>query len=202
MSKIQQILNRGEVKISNGEKRYVINDFPNFPSTDNNLDYLFLLMNIQSIIFNENNISFPTRINKWSLDIIPNEINLSNNLFSYDGIRKVINRYKNDLFEKKIFIKFQILFESTELPIMRIHFFNFSKNGEIKISNESSLYPFIFFVYDENTFSSYRIERMKEVGINEKFIQLLPMINLCNVEFDNDGKLTPLKEIERYVNEW
>jgi hypothetical protein len=202
MSQIKKILYSSNEKTINGETRCIINDFPNFPSTDKNLDYLFILMSVQSIIFKEEEISFPTKIDKWSVDISPTDNNITNNLFSYEGVKKVVKEFTKNLKEEKIFVKFQILFENINLPTIRIYFFKFSEKGEYKITNESFLYPFIFFVYDEDTFNKERIQKMEDVGMNTKFIQTLPMINICPVKYDNNGEIIILDELERYENEW
>jgi len=202
MSQIKQILHSSKEEITNGETNYIINDFPNFPSTDKNLDYLFILMSVQSIIFQQEKITFPTKIDKWFVDISPTDTNIKDNLFTYEGLKKVVKEITKNIKDGRIFVKFQIVYESSNLPKIRIYFFKFSENGEHHILNESFLYPFVFFVYDENTFNDERIQNMEEVGINTKFIKTLPMINICPVKYDINRELTPLNELERYVNEW
>ena len=43
---------------------------------------------------------------------------------------------------------------------------------------------------------------MKKVGINPNFIQILPMVNLCPVKFEENGEIISIKEVERYSNRW
>lgn len=202
MSQVKKIMNSWREEITNGKTSYMISDFPNFPSTDENLDYLFILMSLQSIIFNEEKIYFPTTIDMWFVDISPNQTNITNNLFSYEGINRVVKKITKSLKKERIFIKFKILYENLTLPTIRIYFYKFSENGEYKIPYESSLYPHTFFVYDENIFNEERIQNMEDVGINTKFIRTLPMINICPVKYDENGKLTPLSELEKYLNDW
>jgi hypothetical protein len=203
MSRIREIIKNSIVKDNEGENRYLIKDFPNLPSTDKNLDYLFILMSLQSMILNDEKIFFPTKFDIWFLDIIPNKKNLSEHNFSIDGIKKIIEENKTKLLEKKFFIKFQILFNnSNSLPTIRIHFYNFSDRGVNEISNESFLYPFIFFIYEEKIFNKRRIDKMKKVGINPNFIQILPMVNLCPVKFEENGEIISIIELERYLNRW
>jgi hypothetical protein len=202
MTQVKKIMNSWREETTNGKTSYMINDFPNFPSTDKNLDYLFILMSIQSIIFNEEKIYFPTKIDKWFVDISPSQNNITNNLFTYEGINRVVKKNTKNLKDERIFVKFKILYENFNLPTIRIYFFKFSENGEYKIPYENFLYPYTFFVYDENIFNEERIKNMEDVGINTKFIRKLPMINICPVKYDDNGELTPLSELEKYLNDW
>jgi len=43
---------------------------------------------------------------------------------------------------------------------------------------------------------------MVDNGIHFGFIEVLPIMNLCRVEFDENRHLKPLKELERYSHNW
>lgn len=203
MSRIPNIFKNAERTEKNGEITISLPDFPNFPTTDKKIDYLFILMSLQSIIFETQGVIFPTFVKKWFSDITPNYFNLKNNKFSLQGIREKINYFSNEMSYGKNFIKTQVIFDDgEELPTIRIHFFNFSEINDIKVSNESFLYPFTFFVYDEDIFSDERIRKMEDNGIDFGFLEVLPIMNLCPVEFDENGELKTLEELERYKDNW
>jgi hypothetical protein len=187
MSKIPEILKNAKHREKNGELYITLDDFPAVPTTDKNIDYLFILMSVQSMILNVEGIEFPLLMKRWSVDITPNQENLKNNKFSLDGIRDLVIFFKSEISKGKTFIKAQLIYEEGEqLPTIRIHFFQFIEDGEYIAGNESSLYPFIFFVYEENFFNEERIKIM----------------NLCPVEFDENGHLKALKELEKYRGNW
>lgn len=203
MSKIPEIMNKGKLSKKNGELIITLDDFPSVPTTDKNIDYLFIMMSLQSIILMEEDIEFPSFLERWSIDITPNENNLKNNRFSLEGIREIVTQFKTRILEGKTFIKTQVIYEDGDpLPTIRIHFFQFIKKGEYIARFESSLYPFIFFVYEENFFSEERIKIMWDNSIHFGFMEVLPIMNLCRVEFDENGNLKPLKELERYSHNW
>ncbi|WP_304142547.1 hypothetical protein [Mesoflavibacter zeaxanthinifaciens] len=203
MSKIPEIMNKGKLSKKNGELIVTLDDFPPVPTTDKNIDYLFIMMSLQSIILQEEGIEFPSFLERWSIDITPNENNLKNNKFSLEGIREIVSQIKTRILEGKTFFKTQVIYGNEEqLPTIRIHFFQFVKKGEYIARYESSLYPFIFFLYEENFFSDERIKTMEDNGIHFGFMEVLPIMNLCGVEFDENGKLKPLKELERYSHNW
>ena len=203
MSKIPEILNNAKQRQRNGELFVTLDDFPAVPTTDKNIDYLFIMMSVQSMILNEEGIEFPSFVERWSVDITPDGDNLKNNRFSLEGIRDLVIIFKNEISKGKTFIKAQLIYEDgEELPTIRIHFFRFIKEGEDIVSHESFLYPFVFFVYEENFFSEERIKAMEDNGINFGFIEVLPVMNICRVEFDENGQLKPLKELEKYRENW
>lgn len=203
MSKIPEIMKKGKRSKKNGELIITLDDFPPVPTTDKNIDYLFISMSLQSIILMEEDIEFPSFLERWNIDITPNENNLKNNKFSLEGIREIVTQFKTRISKGKTFIKTQVIYgNEDQLPTIRIHFFQFIKKGEYIARYESSLYPFIFFVYEENFFSDDRIKTMVDNGIHFGFIEVLPIMNLCRVEFDENRHLKPLKELERYSHNW
>jgi hypothetical protein len=203
MSRIPNIFRNGKRTEKDGEITISIPDFPNFPTTDKKIDYLFILMSLQSIILETQGVILPTFVKMWFSDITPNHYNLENNKFSLDGIREKINYFSDELSYGKSFMKTQVIYEDgEELPTIRIHFFNFNEKEGGKVSNESFLYPFTFFVYDEDLFSEERIRKMEDNGINFGFLEILPIMNLCPIEFDENGELKTLKELERYKDNW
>jgi hypothetical protein len=59
--------------------------------------------------------------------------------------------------------------------LLKPHFYNFSDRGVNEISNESFLYPFIFFIYEEKIFNKRRqkIYSPKKIkGIDKKACDL------------------------------
>jgi hypothetical protein len=148
MSKIPEILNNAKQRQRNGELFVTLDDFPAVPTTDKNIDYLFIMMSVQSMILNEEGIEFPSFVERWSVDITPDGDNLKNNRFSLEGIRDLVIIFKNEISKGKTFIKAQLIYEDgEELPTIRIHFFRFIQEGEDIVSHESFLYPFVFYVY-------------------------------------------------------
>ena len=203
MNRITRILKRGEKISRNGKEMFEINNFPSVPTTDNNIDYLYILMSLNSIILRKEGVKFPTYMNRWIVEIQPTEENINNNSLSLIGIKKVIENYRNQLQLGKSFIKFQVIYlNDGELPTIRILFFQLGKDGENRVSHESFLYPFLFPVYKENFFNDDRIQKMENNKINFRFIEHLPIVNLSRVEFDEKGNLTPLKELEKYSVNW
>ncbi|WP_304142303.1 hypothetical protein [Mesoflavibacter zeaxanthinifaciens] len=203
MSKIPEILNNAKQGKKNGELYITLDDFPAVPTTDKNIDYLFIMMSLQSMILKEEGIEFPSFLERWCVDITPDGDNLKNNRFSLEGIRDLVIIFKNEISKGKTFIKAQLIYEDgEELPTIRIHFFRFIKEGEYIARHESFLYPFIFFVYEENFFSEERIKAMEDNGIHFGFMEVLPVMNICRVEFDENGNLKPLKELEKYRENW
>lgn len=203
MSRIPNIFRNAERTEKNGEITISLPDFPNFPTTDEKIDYLFILMSLQSIILETQGVIFPTFMKRWFSDITPNYFNLKNNKFSLDGIREKINYFSDEMSYGKNFIKTQVIYDDgEELPTIRIHFFNFNEINDNKVSNESFLYPFTFFVYDDDFFSDERVNKIEDNGINFGFLEILPNMNLCPVQFDEDGNLKPLEELERYKDNW
>ena len=203
MSKIPEILNNAKQGKKNGELYITLDDFPAVPTTDKNIDYLFIMMSLQSMILKEEGIEFPSFVERWCVDITPDGDNLKNNRFSLEGIRDLVIIFKRDILKGKTFIKTQLIYEDGEqLPTIRIHFFRFIEEGEYIARHESFLYPFIFFLYEENFFSEERIKAMEDNGIDFGFMEVLPVMNICRVEFDENGHLKPLKELEKYSENW
>lgn len=203
LNTIKSIFNRSEKIEKNGEEIIQINNFPSVPTTDKNIDYLYILISLNSIILREEGVKFPTYMNRWIIDIQPTEENINNNSFSLIGIKKIIENYRNRLQLGKSFIKFQVIYlNDDELPTVRILFFQLGNDGENRVSHESFLYPFLFPVYEENFFSDERIKKMNDNKIDFRFIEHLPIVNLSRIEFDKKGHLSPLKELEKYSDNW
>lgn len=203
MSKITKILNEGERVVKDEKVVYLIDDFPSVPTTDKDIDYLYILMSVNSIILGDEGIKFPTYLKKWMTEIRPIESNVKNKKFSLSGIKKMIESFREELKTGKNFVKFQIVYiNDDELPTIRINFFQFGDDCGNKVSHESFLYPFLFPVYQDNFFSDERIMKMVDNGIHFGFMEVLPIMNLCRVEFDENGNLKPLKELEKYSENW
>lgn len=203
MSNIINILMDGEGKEVDGELIFTLDNFVETPTTDKKIDYLYILMNIQSFILNENKVYFPTRMDKWNVDIRPTEQNINNNLFSLKGIQETITKNKENLLKGKNFFKTQVLYnEGNDIPTIRIHFYKFHPDSKTNVRYESLIYPFTFFRYEKKLFTKKRKKDLKNSGIDFKFLEILPLMNICPINFDEKMNLKPLKELERYTDSW
>lgn len=184
-----------EVEIE-GIKMYQLDDFPTPITKIENLDYFLFYLNIQSIIFYEEGISFPNRLDLFYEDIIsPDKLNI-------EGIKDCIESNKSKLINEKSFIKAQIVYlAESETPTIRIYFIRFNEDGPLQIIGETLLYSQILFKYEEDFFSKERLDTMDELKINAEFIKTLTNTNICPIKFNN-GELLPLIEIEKYREEY
>ena len=202
MSKAKELLNSITPINVNGEEFYQIDNFPDAPTTDDKIDFLYLLMEIQSLILNQQQIYFPIKMDIFHIDIPSREISDSNTIKVINKIYQSVESVKEKLITGKSFLKFQLLFDkNTLLPNIRIHFYVFHKNGEISLRYESSLYQYTFFAYEDEIFNPKRKEAMNKVSIPFQVIEVLPNINLCPIIYDLDGNLH-LPELENYTKTW
>lgn len=195
-NKIPELLNQMQLVDMDGMKMYQLEDFPTPVTSYQNFEYLMIYFSIQSIIFYEEGISFPNKLNLFYEDIkSPDKLNI-------EGIKACIESHKSKLINEKSFIKTQIIFsEDIETPTIRIYFITFNKDGFLEVLGETLLYSLILFKYEDDFFSNDRLENMKEIGINTEFIKILTNTNICPVKFHN-GELLTLFEIEKYREQY
>lgn len=194
-SKIPEILKNFK-PTENGGLMYSLDDMPTPLITNDNYDMLMIYLNLQSIIFFEEKITFPNRMETFYVDIsLKDDLNIK-------GIRECVEVFKDNLEKGKSFIKTNVYYRnSNSIPTIRIHFITFGEGLKNEIIGETLLYPHIFFQYDENIFTDERVKKMNEEGINSDFIKILPNTNICPVKFEN-GELLPLFEIEKYREQY
>jgi hypothetical protein len=196
-SKIPEILKTfKEVKDKDGNDLMVFNNFPTPLTTFENFELYMIYFSIQSIILQEESVSFPIRFNLIK-DIIsdPSKMNV-------EGIKEHILLHKEKFMNGKTFLKTHIFYSENEpLPRIQLSYIVFKDDGDLTVSSETSLFSIIYYKYDENIFTDERIKKMEEHGVNSEFIKILTNTNLCPVKFEN-GELLPLIEIEKYRDQF
>ena len=195
-NKIPELLNQMQLVDMDGMKMYQLEDFPTPVTSYQNFEYLMIYFSIQSIIFYEEGISFPNKLNLFYEDIkSPDKLNI-------EGVKACIESHKSKLMNEKSFIKTQIIYlAESETPTIRIYFITFNQNGHLQVVSETLLYSLIMCKYEEDFFSKERLDRMEKLKINAEFIKTLTNTNICPVKFNN-GELLPLIEIVKYRKQY
>lgn len=192
MNDIYKQIRDAKPKDENGEKLYSIENLPDTPTED--IGMLFAVLVFTGIHLHDARIRFPIRAFTSYLDIPPTSENLEANLFTIDGLNKVIGEEMEKFNSDKVFLKTQLMYEiGDDLPTIRLAFVDFCEDGDVNLITEAMLYPFIYRKYEKNFFSEERIEQLTSNELDIEFIQYLPNTRILEIKKDSNNELIPIK---------
>ena len=172
--------------IKNGNE-YFITDFPNFPNQNQKSKHLF--QSLERIILKERFIFYPTKFNITERVVLL--CDETSDLFSFSGIKKLINKDKSLFIDTNTFFKIKISFvdKNTELKI--IYYTIDNDKGLIDCSSSDMMLNIISINYKVKQFTQKRIDMLtNEYNIDFKEIKQIPLIPVQWLDFDENGNLT------------
>lgn len=191
MNEVFKQIRDAKPKLENGENLFVIENLPDTPTEDINM--LFAVLIFTGIHLQDAGIRFPNKAFTSYLDIPPTTENLEANLFTIEGMNKVIGEEMVRFKSNKVFLKTQLMYElDNGLPTIRLAFVDFHKDGDVNLISEAMLYPFIYRKYEENFFSEERIEQLTSNELDIEFIQYLPNTRILELKKGPDNELIPI----------
>jgi hypothetical protein len=173
-------------RLVKNDTEYYINDFPSFPNQTKKSKETF--QSLERIILKEKDISYPLKFNitervvKLSID--------TEEIFSFSGIKKLIDDDKRLFMSNKTFFKLKVSFVSNNLELKIIYYTIDNENGLIDCKSLEMMLNIIFINYNIKQFTSNRVEVLTNYyDLNIHEIRQIPLIPLQWLEFDNNGNL-------------
>ena len=165
---------------------HYIDDFPQFPNK--NIRSKDIFQTIEQIVLTEKHISFPMKFN-----IIERVVKLcidTQDYFSFDGIKNLINRDKHLFTGTDTFFKVKFSYEEN-FPILKIIYYTIdNEKGQIDCSSMDMLLHIIFINYHQKQFTKKRVHYLQNVvGLNMDEIRQIPILPVQWLNFDKDGNL-------------
>jgi len=126
MNKVYNQIRDAKPKVENGEKLFVVENLPDTPTE--NIDMLFAVLIFTGSHLKDAGITFPNKAFTSYLHITPTKENLEANLFTIQGINKIIGQEVVKFKSDKILLKFQLIYEyGNDLLTIRLAFADFDK---------------------------------------------------------------------------
>lgn len=153
---------------------------------------------IERMLIAEENLTYPLKIEKWDLIIEPTKNNIEK-YYSIDGFKLFIQENKVKFIDTITFYKPEIDFVNDEddLPHIIFHFYKVSYEGELDILTHFDFSEHCFISYKNlNLFTTSRIEKLIDSGINETLIQYIPMFPVEIIKFNKNGGIANFRHQE------
>ncbi len=147
-----------------------------------------LYQDIEKLILKDEKIKFPVNVHEWQVIIEPTEQNKM--YYSFEGILKYINQYKKRIIGTTTLFKPEIYFnEKYNLPIITLHFYLLSYNGELFVENSTHLSNIFLISVKDILITPERRKKLEENNINVEWIKHIPFLPMELIKFDDNGNV-------------
>ena len=180
-------------KLVKNDTDYYINDFPNFPNQNQKSKKLF--QSLERIILSEKEIIYPLKFNLT--ERVVKLCDETKELFSFSGIKKLIDRDKSLFINTKTFFKTKISFVDNNTELKIIYHTIDNDKGLIDCYSSEMLLDIIFINYKLKQFTPRRVEVLTDIyNLDMKEIRQIPLLPVQWLDFDENGDILDLPNIK------